>query len=471
MSRPARYADFEIDQLLAPLATYQRVLLAVSGGPDSMALMGFAASWRSRQGDAPLMEVVTVDHGLRPESRREAETVAASARQLGLPHRLLSWNAGPVRSAVQEAARAARYELLLSLARTAPVVRTAIVTAHTRDDQAETVVMRLARGSGVDGLAAMRAQRQLSAEGPVDLLRPLLDQSKSDLMAWLSDNGMAWVTDPSNSDCRFERGRLRRLQPALEEAGLTAQALALSARRLARARAALEAATDELMRAAVDVHSGAFAEVRMEPFMEAPEEFRVRLLARLIRAFGGAGTDIQLSQIEVLEQSLQARPERTRTTLGGCLIEPRRLFVRIFREVGRAGLPDVRIEPGQAINWDNRFEVCVRGDPRREFETASGRLSIRALSPAEFANLRRINPECARVPTLAALTLPGLWRDDTLLAAPLLCPVGLNAKSGVRHNQDSALRFETRFLALARHPDLRVRAPLREVSAVSPAPR
>lgn len=215
------------------LAADAAVLLAVSGGPDSTALMHAAALARPRA-----LLVATVDHGLRSEAADEARAVGDAAAALGLPHATLRWEGAPPARAIQAEARAARYRLLADHART--VGAALVLTGHTRDDQAETVLMRLIAGSGPAGLAGMRAARPL-AEG-VTLARPFLGIAKADLVAWCEARGHAFNRDPSNADDRYGRVRLRRLLPLLAAEGLTADRLVTLAERAARDDVALAAA-------------------------------------------------------------------------------------------------------------------------------------------------------------------------------------------------------------------------------------
>lgn len=233
------------ERLNAALAPYLRAgcLLAASGGPDSTALMLAAAASR---GPAALT-VATVDHGLRPEARAEAEAVGRQADCLGLSHRILVWTGPYPRAGIQAAARAARYRLLAAHA--AETGAAFLLTGHTLDDQAETVLMRLARGSGPAGLAGMRRERSLTP-GLV-LARPLLAFAKAELVAWCEAKAIAYQRDPSNADERFARTRLRQLRPLLEREGLTAARLARFAERAARDDDALRViAADALARLA-----------------------------------------------------------------------------------------------------------------------------------------------------------------------------------------------------------------------------
>ncbi|AWN46170.1 tRNA lysidine(34) synthetase TilS [Methylobacterium terrae] len=224
---------------IGPGAPFRGAVLAVSGGPDSTALMGCAALGPA---GVPLV-VATVDHGLRPGSEAEAQGVAALAARLGLAHRRLAWTGAKPAARIQEAARAARYGLLAGLAR--EVGADLVLTAHTLDDQAETVLMRLCAGSGPAGLAGMAPSRAL---GGLTLARPFLGVPKARLVATCEAREWPFVRDPSNVDPRFGRARLRGLLPLLAAEGLTASRLARLSARLRRDEAALSGAAAAALR-------------------------------------------------------------------------------------------------------------------------------------------------------------------------------------------------------------------------------
>ena len=227
----------EARSLFSGLSNAPALILAVSGGPDSTALMWLAARWRDRLKRGPQLIAVTVDHGLRPESKKEAKAVAALARTLGVEHRTLRWTGAKAATGLQQAARLARYRLLAKAARAAGAIH--VLTAHTLDDQAETILFRLTRGSGLTGLAAMGRIAPVPGETGVTLVRLLLHIPKSRLVATLRAAGIAFADDPSNRDPRFTRARLRGLMPALAAEGLDAARLMQLARRLRRADAAI----------------------------------------------------------------------------------------------------------------------------------------------------------------------------------------------------------------------------------------
>jgi tRNA(Ile)-lysidine synthase len=310
----------EAAQLFAPSADCASVVLAVSGGPDSMALLLLAAGWRDTLGAPPQLLAVTIDHGLRPESAAEAEAVAGAALRLGVCHRTLRW-AGPKRATgLQAAARTARYELLAAAGREAGARQ--ILTAHTLDDQAETVLFRLARGSGLTGLAGMATVTRLA--GGLELVRPLLGLPKARLVATLAAADVSFTVDPSNADPRFARARLRRIMPVLAAEGLTAARLAALARRAGRAEAALEAAADAAERQLTVSEPGAARmALRAEGFFALPPEISLRLLGRAVTRLSSGR--MALGKLEVLATALAdaaAEPGggRFRRTLAGAVV-------------------------------------------------------------------------------------------------------------------------------------------------------
>lgn len=268
----ARFAA-GLDALAHPA---ERIGLAVSGGPDSLALLLLAAA--ARPG---LVLVASVDHGLREGSRGEAQGVAEACKTLGVPHDtlMIAWDEIPA-SALQERARRERYAALGAWAR-ANELRF-VATGHHADDQAETLVMRLMRGAGVRGLAGMRRAAPLPGSPELVLLRPLLEWRRSELAAIVAAAGVTPSSDPSNHDPRHERVRVRRwladcdwLDPAM---------LASSAGHLADADEAIEFAVDYAWALAAD-DQGAIA---FRPG-EAPVEIRRRLVARAIAALASEG--------------------------------------------------------------------------------------------------------------------------------------------------------------------------------------
>jgi tRNA(Ile)-lysidine synthase len=325
-------------RLFADWKAEPAIVLAVSGGPDSIALMWLAARWRRGLRRGPRLVAVTVDHGLRSEAAAEARDVKRLARTLDLPHRTMRWTGAKPKTGLPAAARSARYRLLAQAARASGA--THILTAHTRDDQAETLLMRLLRGSGIAGLAAMA--RVTEREG-VLLARPFLDVSKPRLIATLKKAKVDFADDPTNHDVTFTRPRLRAMMPVLAAEGGDARSLARLASRLARANAAVEILADGAerylaLKGGEAPHSGFDAKAfgaktfdtktfDAKAFAAMPEEIRLRLLLRAINRFGHEGP-AELGKVEALLAALdqavaaddRGRRARLRQTLAGALI-------------------------------------------------------------------------------------------------------------------------------------------------------
>ncbi|TFV35469.1 tRNA lysidine(34) synthetase TilS [Bradyrhizobium frederickii] len=320
----------EASRLFAGLKSAPALVLAVSGGPDSVALMWLAARWQRSLARAPLLTVVTVDHGLRREAGCEAREVERLAAELGLPHRTLRWRGAKPKTGLPAAAREARYRLLAEAARA--VGASHVLTAHTRDDQAETLLMRLLRGSGLAGLSAMAP---LSERDGIVLARPLLDVPKAQLVATLRRAKIGFADDPTNRDPAFTRPRLRALLPLLAAEGGDSRNLARLATRLARANAAVEVLADGAerflrLRDRGEAPQAGERSFEASAFAALPDEVRLRLLLRAINALGHEGP-AELGKVEtlmsVLDQaiaaSLRARASRRpvlKQTLAGALI-------------------------------------------------------------------------------------------------------------------------------------------------------
>src|SRR5882762_6396614 len=347
-------------RLFADWKAAPAIVLAVSGGPDSIALMWLAARWRSTLARGPRLIAVTVDHGLRAEAAAEARDVKRLARALDLPHRTMRWTGAKPKTGLPAAARAARYRLLAQAARASGA--THILTAHTRDDQAETLLMRLLRGSGIAGLAAMA--RQSERDG-VLLARPFLHVSKSQLIATLKKAKLGSADDPTNRDLNFTRPRLRTLMPVLAAEGGDTRNLARLAARLARANQAVEVLVDGAerylalrdretsrpgLRAGAKIFDAKIFEAKIfdaEAFVAMPEEIRLRLLKRAIDRFGHEGP-AELGKVEALLAALdqagakkgKERRPRLKQTLAGALISLTDGRIRVEPAPPRRGRAD-----------------------------------------------------------------------------------------------------------------------------------
>lgn len=405
----------EAGELLAPLCAHDHLVLAVSGGSDSVALMVLVAGWAKTCSHAPKISVLTVDHGLRADAAGEAVQVGEWAAALGLGHQTLTWHGAKPAAGLQAKAREARYELMSEwcLANRAQ----AIVTAHTADDQAETVLMRLARGSGVDGLAGMLADTL----SPWPVLRPLLGVTRARLRATLEQRGHGWIDDPSNDDEGFERIRMRKALAELAPLGLSAEAIALSARRLARARQALELGADGLMQAAFVGHETGFGEIDLGAFQAASEELRLRVLQRLVWQFGDHGLP-RMAALERVAEWVECGTGRART-ISGCRIVRRKHQLVIGREAGRIEpIPVALVGLGEGLQtvWDRRFRVIVHG------AKAGDELSVAPFCTVSMSKKHKFDRKFEPMPAFVRDGLPVLLDRGELHSVPHLGISGLN---------------------------------------------
>jgi tRNA(Ile)-lysidine synthase len=292
--------DLDLPALFAPAAAAGTNGLAVSGGPDSLALLFLAQRWAHERG-GPRLIVYTVDHGLRTEAAEEVRFVCGVAASLGLAARVLRWDGAKPTSGVQAAARAARYRLMGAAMRADGAEL--LLTAHHRDDQAETVLMRLAHGSGLEGL---RGMDQMSEVEGVRVFRPLLPVPRAKLAAIVAGAGLTPVTDPGNADPHYERARWRAALPQLAGLGLDADALGTLARRAGEADAALTFWAEREWAHLVSVDALGAACVSAAALTALPKALGIKLLGRLVEAAGGGRRPHVLGAIERLHAALAA---------------------------------------------------------------------------------------------------------------------------------------------------------------------
>jgi tRNA(Ile)-lysidine synthase len=311
------FSDELVARLFSPFEQSRGILLAVSGGPDSVALMLLAAQWAGKLAAPPPISIATVDHGLRENTAAEVKMAAYWASQLSLPHAVLSWEGVKPKSRIQERAREARYELLCQHA--ARIGADCVMTAHHADDQAETILFRLLRGSGIAGLTGMQS---IGERNGLILARPLLGYAKADLIAFCKAKAHPFIEDPANNDPLYARTRLRRLGGIFAREGLDRAALLRLGKRAARAEDALASRARTVReRLAARREPGAF-EADLSALAHEPEEIVLRILATELKLVG-SGKGLRLDRLENLvgrlAQALRAGIDY-RATLGGATL-------------------------------------------------------------------------------------------------------------------------------------------------------
>ncbi len=304
--------------------------VALSGGGDSLGLMHLLADWARTRNLKPPVALI-VDHGLRAGSAAEARKAAAFARKAGLAAHILL-RKGPVpRSGIEAVARDARYGLMGNWMRRHGLAT--LYVGHTLDDQAETFLLRLGRGSGLDGLSAMRALAPfpLPPFADLNLVRPLLRVPRAGLRDFLRERNQTWLEDPMNSEARFARSRIRGLMPALEAAGLPPSRIADAAAHLARARAALELVTEAVIARAARA-DGARVLLDSGALMAAPREVGLRGLAGLLMAVSGEPYRPRFDALERLFDNIADGKLGRGSTLHGCRLFPAPRASQLFGE-------------------------------------------------------------------------------------------------------------------------------------------
>lgn len=394
---------------LAALHSSDHVGVAFSGGPDSLALLILAAQWAKRSRKRRVM-ALTIDHGLRAESAAEAELAGAMARRLGVMHEVLEWRGEKPSGDIQAAARHARYALLTQACRRHSIG--SLLVAHHQEDQAETFLLRLARGSGVDGLAGMAASRALAPD--VKLLRPLLDVPRDRLLAVVAKSGMTPLLDPSNVNERFARVRMRKAMPLLAELGLDATRLAETATRMGRAREALESICDNWMADHAMILPSGVVIADAGALVSVSAEIGLRLLARIVRDVAGADYAPRFDQLEAAFQALYEGSIGRGRTLAGVKLSLSGGRLIAIREASAAmKAPPLLLHPGESGVWDGRFLVALERAPGKRAVYAVRMLGAEAAR--QLVKLGHLPPEG---PKLGWASCPALWQDGHLLAAP-----------------------------------------------------
>ena len=407
------------EALMAPLGPFEptpRIAVAVSGGPDSLALCLLADRWARARGGAVFG--LTVDHRLRPESGAEARQVGRWLATRAIPHRTLPWTGRRRVGGIQEEARAARLALLTGWCRRAGVLH--LLLGHQREDQAETALQRLVRGSGIDGLAAMAPVRLALEPGGsgLRLLRPLLTVPREALTATLAHWDQPWIDDRTNRDWHHARPRLAAALAQLGPEGLSVARLARSAGRAAGDRAALDRLSSDLLAACAHPAPAGFVILDRSALRRAPAALVLRALGSAVTTVSGTPYPPRQERLERLARRLSEEDAKA-ATLGGCRVVPKDGHVIVCREPAAAS-ETLTLSPGESALWDRRFVVSLGRS------AGPGPFLVRRLGPDGLAQARAMARAAGdplrtdHIPAPARPSLPALFGLDGPLAAPHL---------------------------------------------------
>jgi tRNA(Ile)-lysidine synthase len=387
-------------QAFAPLS--ERIALAVSGGADSMALALCVERWAQR----PCIAFV-VDHGLRDESAVEAAQVKVTLERIGLPTEILPWQHVPITGRLHEKARAARYQLLTEACQRHGAAD--LLLAHHRDDQAETILMRLAKGSGVEGLSGMATQSWRDA---LRLLRPFLSIPKTRLIATCQTAALPFVIDPSNDSRKYARGRLRAVMPLLACEGMTTDSLLSLGARAAEVKTALEHYTQAFLREATRIDRGGSVGIDRAKLCAVPRATALRVLTACLRFVHANAHAPEHRTLSTVLASIHDMPQEKTQTLYGCLIAIAAQKVTILREPA-AVTASTPLQPGTTRLWDQRWLVTAAADAPAYVVRALGNPAHDVLD--RLAPMLRHSLPHGRI----RATLPALWDGNALQAVPV----------------------------------------------------
>ncbi|MEM1351483.1 MAG: tRNA lysidine(34) synthetase TilS [Pseudomonadota bacterium] len=387
-----RDLDRVIDAALLPDAP-ARLGVAVSGGGDSLALLVLLARFAKRQG-LPLF-AATVDHGLRQEAAAEARHVGSISAQLHVPHKVLKWDGWDGQGNLQDAARRARYGLLADWARSEGIPMVAL--GHTIDDQAETVLMRLGRAAGVEGLSAIPERFD---RFDITWQRPLLGESRAALRDFLKSENIPWVDDPSNEDPAFDRIKARQALKVLAPLGITPAALAQTAENMRRARAALDARRAQVLKEIAQITAGAIA-IPLARLQAEPDEIQRLALVSCLNWVARNDYSPRRRSVAAARQALVAKGS---ATLDGCRLLIKDGTLWVFREYHAVETSKCRSDQ----LWDGRWQIA---GPDKGVEIAA----LGAEGLAQCSDWRATS-----LPRAALLATPAVWCGTEMVAAPVV---------------------------------------------------
>ena len=395
--------------------------IAVSGGGDSLALLYLTAEWSSRNGRT--LQSATIDHQLRPESKSECEYVKKLSIGLSIKHTTLTWLEKPDGN-MQGSARSARHRLLSRWAVDKNL--TTVLFGHTLEDNAETLLIRLSRGSGIDGLTGMRQSKNINN---LQIFRPLLKVSRNDLRSFLSIRKVNWIDEPSNFDERFHRVRIRNSLPQLANLGLTTYRLIALAEHMSRAREALNLGVLNFARVYVQQMPWGDLEIEQEAFVELSREYQLRLLAASLRWISSRIYRPRFESLKRLLNSIVTKPGNYRASLMGCIVNCRRKKIILSREF--AAVPKRQIVVKSKFIWDKKWSLEV--DPTKINHSMVGPLGEIGINGIKIKDRKDI-------PVDALKSSFALFEKNEVMCVPILS-YGTGIRGELLGGSDSFLNF------------------------------
>ena len=403
----------EFDLLFSPILEKNvcKIAVAVSGGPDSLALVWLLRQWCINAG-VKLM-ALTVDHRLQPNSTENARKVYEWLKSWDVDCQILTWLGVKPNTRIQENARINRYKLILDWCIQNEFENLAL--AHHQEDQAETFMIRIIQGSGTDGLACMQAN---SKRRGVRLLRPFLAVPKSRLLATLKIQNQEWLDDPANTNPIFTRTLVRKLTKSLGKRGIDTARLAVLSGQFGRLRMRLENLTQVAIDRAANIYPTGWASVNSQVFRSLPDEIGRRVIIYLIKSIGGRHYPPRRKALDRLIHFLRFSDNFSAYSLGRCSIRRKNKNHLIIIREEHNPKRITRIISAGSVMWRGVFQCSLKGIA----ENGSQKLRLLPLGSQGWAQIVQENPNLrnAGIPYRVALTLPAVFDDQGVVSVPHL---------------------------------------------------
>ena len=328
-----------------------KIAVATSGGADSMCLLYLTQLWCN---DHNLeLTALIVDHKLRTESTAEAQEVANIIQDRSIKAKVLTWEGKKPEANIHHHARKARYKLLTDYCKREGIEK--LLVAHNLQDQAETVLLRIYRGSGIDGIAGIN--RYIKFNG-IEVIRPLLEVNRQQIEDTLKIAEWPWIEDPSNQNLKFDRVKVRQFIEKLPDKGTWLNRINLLASNARRAKDYLHQVTAEKLESCVEFNEFGYASLNLNEFLKLHEEIGLRVLVVIFKALSGKEFKPRLNNLEHLYYKIQSKGLFT-VTLGNLKIKSKKSLIIFYREL-YALEEKVALKAGITCVWDHRFQIKLQ---------------------------------------------------------------------------------------------------------------